>query len=61
MIINTYTGSIFFAAFDPIFMFHHTQIDRLWAVFQKKLEEEGSTAWTLDTAIETGEKRSDFG
>ena len=29
-------GQVNFAAFDPIFFFHHCNVDRLWAEWQKK-------------------------
>lgn len=50
-----------FAGFDPMFMFHHSQVDRLWAVMQKKVDENGTTAWTPQSALEALEPASDFG
>lgn len=48
-----------FAGFDPIFMFHHSQVDRQWAIAQKILAE--NTTWSIQTALEILEEDANFG
>lgn len=54
-------GVLNFAAFDPIFMLHHSQTDRLWAVAQLEMANAKSTTWTPQTALEALEEAGDFG
>nr|XP_039264134.1 uncharacterized protein LOC120339955 [Styela clava] len=54
-------ASLRFAGFDPLFMMHHTQVDRLWAISQQKLKESGTVTWTTQTALEAMEEQGDFG
>lgn len=55
------TAAITYAGFDPLFMLHHMQIDRLWAVAQRKIEDTATTTWTTQTALEVLEESADFG
>lgn len=53
-------SNLAYAAFDPIFFFHHTNVDRLFSVFQKSGESgrarrRGRTTWTRQSALEPQE------
>nr|XP_039263172.1 hemocyanin G-type, units Oda to Odg-like isoform X1 [Styela clava] len=50
-----------FSAFDPLYMFIHSNADRLWAIAQKKMEESGSTTWSSQTALDALDKEGYFG
>ncbi|XP_039263357.2 uncharacterized protein LOC120339325 [Styela clava] len=53
-------ASLDFSGFDPLFMLHHCNIDRLWAVAQKTMEDDGKTTWTLQSTLEAFEDASIF-
>ncbi|XP_039268946.2 uncharacterized protein LOC120343960 [Styela clava] len=44
-----------YAAFDPVFFFHHTNIDRLFSVFQDWMSRNNELAWTRQSVLEPQE------
>lgn len=55
-----FLGQLTFAGFEPLFMFHHAQVDKIAAVFLQKMHEDGKFTWTPQTVLESFEPISDF-
>lgn len=54
-------GVLSTSAFDPIFLAHHSQVDRMWAMQQAALAKTTNVTWTKQTVMEAFEDPGDFG
>ena len=53
-------ATLTYAAFDPVFYFHHANVDRLFANYQENLKRKHNTSWTREATLLVDEKLFHF-